>query len=118
MWSTSISQEWKTKNEKFRLFVNKAENNYLSHRLTFNELIPIAWQRLTKYKLLIEGMCKTYKKHTEELDGERIHVYVQYMCVCARCEYVFTSVILIPRTLCVCVSSFITYMYLQGSTVQ
>ena len=72
-------QEWKTKNDKFRLFVTKAENNYLSHRLTFNELIPIAWQRLTKYKLLIEGMSKTYKKHVEELDGE--------LCVDVGCEY-------------------------------
>ena len=64
-----LFKEWKAKNDKFRNFVLKAENSYLSHRLTFNELIPIAWQRLTKYKLLIEQMNKTYKKHTEELDA-------------------------------------------------
>ena len=47
------------------------------HRLTLAELMPIAWQRLTKYMLLINNILGSYKKHWEDLDGGKLCV-----CVC------------------------------------
>ena len=77
------------------MFVLKAENDYLSHGMTLDELIPIAWQRLTKYKLLIEGIHKTYEKHMEELDGEHVCVFV---CTCTCVLYTWV----VDMCMCVC----------------
>ena len=51
------------------------------HRLTLAELMPIAWQRLTKYMLLINNIFGSYKKHWEDLDGGQL-------CLCV-CVYVY-----------------------------
>ncbi|XP_065902948.1 rho guanine nucleotide exchange factor 12-like isoform X2 [Dysidea avara] len=63
-----LFKTWRKGNEKFKMFVKEAESHPLCHRLKITELIPIAWQRLTKYTLLIEGIIKTYshKSSTEE----------------------------------------------------
>ena len=47
-----------------------AENDPLCRRLSLTELMPIAWQRLTKYKLLINNILKSYKKDWDNLDGK------------------------------------------------
>lgn len=52
------------------LLPQNTESHPLCQKLTLNELMPIAWQRLTKYKLLIESILGSYKKHWDELDGE------------------------------------------------
>jgi hypothetical protein len=46
-----------------------AENDPLCQRLSLTELMPIAWQRLTKYKLLINNVLKSYKRDWDKLDG-------------------------------------------------
>ena len=50
--------------------VQVAENDPLCRRLSLTELMPIAWQRLTKYKLLINNILKSYKKDWDNLDGK------------------------------------------------
>ena len=51
------------------------------HRLTLTELMPIAWQRLTKYQLLVKNILSSYKKHWEELNGGYTHT-PSCQCVC------------------------------------
>lgn len=41
----------------------------MSQRLTLTELMPIAWTRLTRYKLLIENIFHSYKKNWDDLEG-------------------------------------------------
>ncbi len=55
-----------------------AETHPLCLRLDLAQLMPIAWQRLTKYKLLIDNILATYKKHWDELNGERTTVGLFY----------------------------------------
>jgi len=54
--------------------------------------MPIAWQRLTKYKLLIESILGSYKKHWDELDdadkGEGERVETALACVKTILQYV------------------------------
>ena len=48
------------------------ENEPLCQRLSLTELMPIAWQRLTKYKLLINNIHKSYKKDWDALSGTAV----------------------------------------------
>ena len=56
------------------------------HRLTLTELMPIAWQRVTKYQLLVKNILSSYKKHWEELNGG----YMYHDCECVlKCCFSF-----------------------------
>ena len=46
----------------------------MSQRLTLTELMPIAWTRLTRYKLLIENILHSYKKNWDDLEGTYAHI--------------------------------------------
>ncbi|CAI8027711.1 Rho guanine nucleotide exchange factor 12 [Geodia barretti] len=65
----TLIKDWRRKNEKFKTFIKNAELHPVCrrHRLTLKELMPITWQRLTKYQLLVKNILSSYKKHWEEL---------------------------------------------------
>jgi hypothetical protein len=65
----TLIKDWRRKNEKFKTFIKSAELHPVCrrHRLTLTELMPITWQRLTKYQLLVKNILSSYKKHWEKI---------------------------------------------------
>ena len=59
-----------------------AEAHPLCGRLKLTELTPIAWSRLTKYKLLVEGLIKQFVGQRTKLDnltGEGVLMWYRFM---------------------------------------
>ena len=76
--------------------------------------MPIAWQRLTKYKLLLDNILASYKKHWDELDGTAlddeycqcvsdmcVHIHVHVHCTCTL--YMYTVYV---HCICTCTLFF------------
>ena len=50
--------------------------------------MPIAWNRLTRYKLLIDNIVRAYKKDVDHLDGEHCCVHVWLIIVYMQYFYI------------------------------
>ena len=104
MFTASAAQEWKRKNERFRIFMRTTETHPLSQRLALSDLMPIPWTRLTKYKLLIDNVCNSYKKHWDRLDGGSClsSVYIIFMSLFLSPSLSLNSSLLCFTVCCCC----------------
>nr|WEL12735.1 Rho guanine nucleotide exchange factor 12 [Halisarca dujardinii] len=62
-----LFKRWKENDERFRDFVRVSESHAMCGRLTLAELLPIPWTRLTKYRLLIEGLLGQYRSQAKKI---------------------------------------------------